>query len=137
METVVTEMAAASDVADARARTARILQEFSKFVQESATQESAKENAALKAHLATLAKDGTILKRAVALQNQALNAKTQELAAKEAELAAVSAAAEGLASRLKGAEAQNYALSVHLRQAADGAASASGMGGGGRGHDVF
>eukprot|EP00898_Chlorokybus_atmophyticus_P008957 jgi/Chlat1/9062/Chrsp94S08321 len=113
VEIVVQEMAAATDMQDARARASRILERFEQFMREHVGAAARKEFLQLRAQLAQMIKDNHILKRAVAIQN----ARQQEHAEKERELAELRQAVVQFQERLKHAEISNYALAMHLKQA--------------------
>jgi len=98
IEAFVGEMSRSRDVADARARAARALAAFEKFVDQRASDK-----------LQRLEKENSLLKRAVTIQNQRL-AEARECAHQSAN------DVHKLNDKLKQAEMSNYSLSVHLRQ---------------------
>mmetsp|Transcript_46180 Transcript_46180/g.117916 ORF Transcript_46180/g.117916 Transcript_46180/m.117916 type:complete len:287 (-) Transcript_46180:178-1038(-) len=113
INTVVAEMAAASDMDDARLRAAKVLQTFEQQVQKS-TKEAAKgEQAALTGQLAELQRDNGILKRAVQIQN----ARMQELAEKDQEVTRLQQMLQQYQEKVTALELSNYSLTLHLRQA--------------------
>ena len=67
---LVQEMQGAADLAQAHARAGHLLQQFEGDVTTKVVAAAAAENAALQNHVQALARDNTILKRAVAVQNQ-------------------------------------------------------------------
>ncbi|EFN57660.1 hypothetical protein CHLNCDRAFT_142806 [Chlorella variabilis] len=114
---VVHEMAAAKDMADARARASKVLQAFEQAaVQHSKHQGSAPDPERLRGQLCEAQRENQLLKRAVAIQN----ARLQELSGKEAEVAQLRQMLEGFQQKVHALEVQNYSLALHLKQAADG-----------------
>jgi len=109
----VSEMAAASDMSDARARAAHVLQQFERQIQGQQKQSLSKELATLNAHVAELTRGNTILKKAVQIQN----ARLQEVADKDDQLAALQQTLGQYQERIRSLEISNYSLSLHLRQA--------------------
>eukprot|EP00850_Spirogloea_muscicola_P016986 SM000142S00500 [mRNA] locus=s142:62990:64689:+ [translate_table: standard] len=144
VELVVTEMAAAVDLDDARARAARLLEAFERTVAERGEERARalqkalgdgiglaelpapvhplQENAALKEHLQSLLRDTHVLKRAVAIQHE----RQQEHEHCAAELAQLKQAIAQYQDQLRTLEVSNYALSMHLRQAQDSKSSMPG-----------
>mmetsp|Transcript_37988 Transcript_37988/g.82604 ORF Transcript_37988/g.82604 Transcript_37988/m.82604 type:complete len:278 (-) Transcript_37988:410-1243(-) len=112
---VVQEMAGATNLQEARDRAANLLHKFEAAVTEKASTQGqvAKENATLQVQVQALARDNTILKRAVAIQN----ARQQEHANREQEVAQLQQTIVQYQEQLRNAELHNYALSMHLRQA--------------------
>mmetsp|Transcript_13226 Transcript_13226/g.25298 ORF Transcript_13226/g.25298 Transcript_13226/m.25298 type:complete len:291 (-) Transcript_13226:629-1501(-) len=122
---IVQEMAGASDIADAHTKAERVLQAFAGEVTHRVSAAAAVENEGLKNHIQALARDNTILKRAVAIQNQ----RQQEYTTREAEVVQLQQTVVQYQEQLRHAELHNYALSMHLRQAAGGASQSGGVGG--------
>eukprot|EP00793_Prasinoderma_coloniale_P004644 PRCOL_00000405-RA len=110
---LVSEMSAATDIGDAKRRAARVLQTYAMAV---ACRGGDVENAQLREQVDALARDNTILKRAVAIQNN----RQQELAKTAAQVDELKRVVATQQEQLKQAEMSNYALSVHLRQATAG-----------------
>jgi hypothetical protein len=109
-------MAASSDLADARARAARLLSAFEAAVRSGAGGAGGDADA-LRGALDAALRDNAILKRAVAIQN----ARQQEAAAAaEAQVAELRAALAAQGSQLAAAQLSAYSLSVHLREALGG-----------------
>eukprot|EP00976_Prorocentrum_cordatum_P093364 1189342-Prorocentrum_minimum.AAC.4 len=108
-------MAGATNLQEARERAGNLLTQFEAAVTEKVSTKGplAKENAAMQTQLQALARDSTILKRAVAIQNQ----RQQEHAHREQEVAQLQQTIVQYQEQLRNAELQNYALSMHLRQA--------------------
>ncbi|CAA7407562.1 unnamed protein product [Spirodela intermedia] len=117
VEVLVREMMNAANVDDARARASAVLEVFEKSVAGrvavTATGTLQKENAVLKEQLEGLLRDNEILKRAVAIQHERqkeFDEKTQELHHLKQLLAQYQ-------EQLRTLEVNNYALSLHLKQA--------------------
>ncbi|CAA6670492.1 unnamed protein product [Spirodela intermedia] len=117
VEVLVREMMNAANVDDARARASAVLEVFEKSVAGrvtvNATGTLQKENAVLKEQLEGLLRDNEILKRAVAIQHERqkeFDEKTQELHHLKQLLAQYQ-------EQLRTLEVNNYALSLHLKQA--------------------
>lgn len=113
MQIIVSEMSAASDFEDAKARAARVFQSFEAQVQMAEKQAISGEMAALSAQMAELARGNTILKKAVQIQN----ARMHELADKDTQLASLQQALVQHQEKIRILELSNYSLSLHLRQA--------------------
>mmetsp|Transcript_64 Transcript_64/g.219 ORF Transcript_64/g.219 Transcript_64/m.219 type:complete len:338 (+) Transcript_64:350-1363(+) len=118
VDALVASMQQATDVADARARAAQALQAFEQAVQGAvqATTPGSQQQ------LAALQRDNTILKRAVAIQNnrlQDLAGAAQQLAAKDTELAELRNVAKQYHDRVQALELSNFSLAQHLKQATD------------------
>ena len=71
----------------------------------------------LKTHLAELQHNNSILKRAVAIQNN----RIQDLSSKEAESQQLKQLVAQLQEKCHGLELNNYSLAMHLRHATDSA----------------
>ncbi|KAL4425953.1 hypothetical protein ABPG75_009969 [Micractinium tetrahymenae] len=118
VDVVVQEMAAATDMPDARGRAARLLQAFEQAVVEHA-QHAAPQGAEverLRRQLGESQRENHLLKRAVAVQN----ARMQQLSSREAEVAQLRGMVEGYQQKVQALELQNYSLSMHLKAATDG-----------------
>ena len=125
---LVSEMSAAADLDDAKRRAARVLQTFATAV---ASAGGDAENARLCTQIDDLARENSILKRAVAT----LHNRHHEMFKEAGQVGDLKRLVAHQQEQLKQAEISNYTLQMHLRQAADG-------GGGGekhnrRGPDVF
>ena len=119
---------AAADLEDAKRRAARVLQTFATAV---ASAGGDAENARLCTQIDDLARENSILKRAVAT----LHNRHHEMFKEAGQVGDLKRLVAHQQEQLKQAEISNYTLQMHLRQAADG-------GGGGekhnrRGPDVF
>jgi len=112
---IVQEMAGAANLQEARDRASILLHRFEGAVATRATTQGpvAKENVTLQVQVQALARDNSILKRAVAIQNS----RQQEHAVREQEVAELKQTIVQYQEQLKNAEMQNYSLSLHLRQA--------------------
>ncbi|KAF5199705.1 Ubiquitin system component cue protein [Thalictrum thalictroides] len=113
----VSEMTTASDMDDARARAARVLEVLEKSIRTQAGAEAAnnlhKENMMMKEQMEVLMRDNGILKRAVAIQHD----RQKEADTKNHELQHMKQLVAEYQERLKTLEVNNYALTMHLRQA--------------------
>ncbi|PRW59117.1 CUE domain containing [Chlorella sorokiniana] len=132
IDIVVREMAAATDLADARARASKVLQAFEQVAVQHAKQGAPGDPEQLRGQLAEALRENQLLKRAVAIQNTRL----QELSGKEAEVAQLRQMLEGFQQKVHALEVQNYSLAMHLRQATDGK-DAMAAGGFNKNPDVF
>ena len=148
-EGLVGEMAAASDVGDARSRAATVLRGFEaalllRVAAAAAGSGSPAESsaAATAARAAALERDCSLLKRAVALQASRLQASAQQ---RQQESLALTRALQEARARVQQLELSNFALAAHLRAATEGGgvsgaggngggSGGGGMGGGGGGH---
>ncbi|KAH9715132.1 CUE domain-containing protein [Citrus sinensis] len=107
VELFVKEMTSATSMDDARARASRVLEILEKSIMARASDEAAqsfqKENATLKEQIETVIRENSILKRAVAIQHE--RQKDYENRNREYQ------------EQLRTLEINNYALSMHLKQA--------------------
>jgi len=111
VDTVVQEMSQSRDLDDARSRAAQLLEAFERMAKGAAMQETE----ALRAHVQTLERNNTILKRAVAIQASRQGEQEQQ-AHEVQELRKLVAQYQ---EQLQAAQVSNYSLSMHLRQAID------------------
>jgi hypothetical protein len=118
VETLVGEMAQATDIPDARGRAAKLLHSFEHFV----SSRVAAAPPQLAARLEESQRENAILKRAVQIQN----ARMQESAARDHELASLKTAVVQYQERLRHLELSNYSLALHLQKATGDAAVARG-----------
>lgn len=131
---VVHEMAAAKDMADARARASKVLQAFEHAALQHAKQQgSGAEAERLRLQLAEAQREGQLLKRAVAIQNL----RMQELSGKEAEVVQLRQMLEGYQQKVHALEVQNYSLALHLKQATDSKDAMQSSGFRGGNPDIF
>jgi len=108
IDAVVGQMAAARDMADARARARTFLEAFERQCRSRCESEGSEAKAKLE-------HDNQILKRAVAIQH----ARANEMQANAEEAQHLRKMCAELQEQLKQAELNNYSLSMHLRQAID------------------
>ncbi|KAA3486062.1 Doublesex and mab-3-related transcription factor 3 [Gossypium australe] len=117
VELFVREMLNASNIDDARARASRALEVFEKSIHAPAGAEVAQnlhqENMMLKEQLETLIQENTILKRAVAVQHE----RQKEYENQSQELQHLKQVISQYQEQLRTLEINNYALTVHLKQA--------------------
>ncbi|KAF8407154.1 hypothetical protein HHK36_006280 [Tetracentron sinense] len=117
VELFVREMMSASNMDDARARASRVLEVLEKSicarVGVEAVQSSHKENMMLKEQVEVLVRENTILKRAVAIQYE----RQKEYDNRSQELQHLKQLVSQYQEQLRTLEVNNYALSMHLRQA--------------------
>ncbi|XWS72962.1 hypothetical protein CRYUN_Cryun02cG0084500 [Craigia yunnanensis] len=117
VELFVREMLKASNIDDARARASRALEVLEKSIRALAGAEVAQnfhqENMMLKEQLETLIQENTILKRAVAVQHE----RQKEYENKSQELQHLKQLASQYQEQLRTLEVNNYALTIHLKQA--------------------
>ncbi|KAL5730165.1 hypothetical protein ACHQM5_003023 [Ranunculus cassubicifolius] len=117
VELLVKEMTSASDINDARARASRVLEVLEKSIRNQAGAESAdnihNENLALKEQMELLIRENGILKRAVAIQHE----RQKEVDNNNQELHHLKQLVSQYQERVKTLELNNYALTIHLKQA--------------------
>ncbi|KAL6337033.1 hypothetical protein AAG906_036347 [Vitis piasezkii] len=109
----VHEMMNATDLSDARARAARILEAFEKNVVSHSMELKELEHASLKEHLQNLLRDNQILKRAVAIQHDR-NLEQEERAREVQQLKDV---IRQYQEQVRALELNNYTLKLHLQRA--------------------
>ncbi|KAF8393161.1 hypothetical protein HHK36_021402 [Tetracentron sinense] len=117
VELFVREMMSASNMDDARAHASRVLEVLEKSICMRAGAEAAKsslkENLMLKEQVEALIRENTILKRAVAIQHE----RQKENDNRSQELQHLKQLASQYQEQLRTLEVNNYALTIHLRQA--------------------
>ncbi|KAI3973928.1 hypothetical protein MKX01_030504 [Papaver californicum] len=117
VELFVCEMTSASSVDDAKARASRLLEVLEKSIRSyasmEATRSSQKEYVMLKQQLETLIRENTILKRAVSIQHE----RQKEFDGTTQELQQLKQLVAQYQEQLRTLEVNNYALTIHLRQA--------------------
>ncbi|GMI81198.1 hypothetical protein like AT5G32440 [Hibiscus trionum] len=117
VELFVREMLNASNIDDARARASRALEVLEKSIHARAGAEVAQnfhqENKMLKEQLEALIQENTILKRAVAVQHE----RQKEYENQSQELQHLKQLASQYQEQLRTLEVNNYALTMHLKQA--------------------
>ncbi|KAI4355759.1 hypothetical protein L6164_004502 [Bauhinia variegata] len=113
----VKEMMSATNIDDARARAARMLEVLEKSISARASAEATdvilKENMILKEQIEGLMRENTILKRAVTIQHE----RQKEYEDKNQELQHLKQLVSQYQEQLRTLEANNYALAMHLKQA--------------------
>lgn len=117
VELFVREMTSASNMDDAKARAARALEALEKSILARAGAQASRnvhqENMLLKQQLEALIQENTVLKRAVAIQHE--RQKEHELRSQE--LQHLKQLVSQYQEQLRTLEVNNYALTVHLKQA--------------------
>lgn len=120
IEFFVSEMIMATSVDDARARAARLLEFLEKSISERAKAEAAdalqKENLMLKEHIEVLIKEKNSFKNAFRIQHERLS----DYEEKTQELQHMKQLVSQYQEQIRNLEVNNYALSMHLRQAQQG-----------------
>ncbi|KAF3679096.1 putative TBC1 domain family member 15-like [Capsicum annuum] len=116
VELFVGEMMNASNIDDAKARASRTLEMLEKSICARATEEAAgfqQENMMLKQQLEALIQENAILKRAVSIQHE----RQKEYEDRGNELNQLKQSLAQYQEQLRTLEVNNYALSMHLKQA--------------------
>jgi hypothetical protein len=117
VELFVREMMNASNMDDARTRASRALEFLEKSICARATAEAAQglqqENIMLKEQLQALVQENTVLKRAVSIQHE----RQKEFEDRSQELHNLKQMVSQYQEQLRTLEVNNYALTMHLRQA--------------------
>ncbi|KAK4771346.1 hypothetical protein SAY87_031878 [Trapa incisa] len=117
VELFVKEMMSATSLDDARARARRALEVFEQTVSSragaQAAENSQKEIVMLKQQIEALLRENTILKKAVAIQHE----RHKELEDKNRELHQLRQLVSQYQEQLRILEVNNYALTMHLKQA--------------------
>ncbi|KAL1554838.1 hypothetical protein AAHA92_15349 [Salvia divinorum] len=117
VELLVREVLTAANVEDAKARLSQALEALEKSICANATAEAAKsfqkENVVLKQHLEALLQENTILKRAVSIQHE----RQKEFEETGHELHQLKQLVSQYQEQLRTLEVNNYALTMHLKQA--------------------
>ncbi|XP_071716631.1 uncharacterized protein [Rutidosis leptorrhynchoides] len=117
VELFVTEMTTATSIDDARLRAMRVLESLEKSISERAAGEAAenlqKENIAFKEQIEVLLRENAILKRAVAIQHE----RQKEYDERTIEVQQLKQMLSQYQEQLRTLEVNNYALTIHLRQA--------------------
>uniref|UniRef100_A0A0E0ACD8 CUE domain-containing protein n=1 Tax=Oryza glumipatula TaxID=40148 RepID=A0A0E0ACD8_9ORYZ len=114
---VYPEMTNASDMGDARARASRALEVLEKSIVErtgaDAAQNLQKENMMLKEQLTVVLRENAVLKRAVAIQHE----RQKEFDERSQEVQSLKQLVVQYQEQLRTLEINNYALTMHLKQA--------------------
>ncbi|KAG6421155.1 hypothetical protein SASPL_117704 [Salvia splendens] len=117
VELLVREVLTAASVEDAKARLSQALEALEKSIYANATAEAAKsflkENVVLKQQLEALLQENTILKRAVSIQHE----RQKEFEETGHELHQLKQLVSQYQEQLRTLEVNNYALTMHLKQA--------------------
>ncbi|KAK6127978.1 hypothetical protein DH2020_038280 [Rehmannia glutinosa] len=117
VDLVVKEMMNASSIDDTKSRAARVLETLEKSINVRASGQVAegfhKENMMLKEQIEALLRDNAILKRAVAIQHE----RQKEYDEKNQEVLQLKQLVAQYQEQLRTLEMNNYALTLHLRQA--------------------
>ncbi|KAK9677222.1 hypothetical protein RND81_11G129100 [Saponaria officinalis] len=117
VELFVREMMSAASVDDARARAARVLETLEKSIRATAGAEAAekyqRENIVLKEQVQGLMRENVIFKRAVQIQHL----RQKEFDDKSQEVQQLKQLLSQYQEQLRALEVNNYALSMHLKQA--------------------
>ncbi|CDP10444.1 unnamed protein product [Coffea canephora] len=117
VEHFVGEMMSASNIDDAKARASRTLEVLEKSIRVHATVEAAQsfqqENVMLKQQLQALMQENNVLKRAVSIQHE----RQKEFDDRSQELHHLKQLVAQYQEQLRTLEVNNYALSMHLKQA--------------------
>lgn len=117
VEHFVREMMSASNIDDAKVRASRTLEVLEKSVRVHATAEAAQsfqqENVMLKQQLQALMQENNVLKRAVSIQHE----RQKEFDDRSQELHHLKQLVAQYQEQLRTLEVNNYALSMHLKQA--------------------
>ncbi|KAF3326028.1 CUE domain-containing protein [Carex littledalei] len=120
VELFVQEMTNASDMNDARSRATRALEVLEKSiisrVSPESTQNVQKENSLLKEHMEVVLRENAILKRAVAIQHD----RQKEQVEQNQEVQHLRQMVSQYQEQVRTLEVNNYALTMHLRQAQQG-----------------
>ncbi|XP_062199316.1 uncharacterized protein LOC133901821 [Phragmites australis] len=120
VEILVNEMVSASDTVDAKARASRVLEVFERSVIShigaEALQNFQKENSVYKEQSEAVIRENTILKKAVAIQHE----RQKECDERNQELQQLKQLVVQYQEQVRSLEVNNYALSMHLRQAQQG-----------------
>ncbi|THU73876.1 hypothetical protein C4D60_Mb04t27460 [Musa balbisiana] len=120
VELFVREMMSAADIDDARTRASRALEFLEKSIMARAGAEIMenlhKENMVLKEQVEVLLRENSVLKRAVAIQHD----RQKEYEEKSQELQHLKQLVSQYQEQVRTLEINNYALSMHLRQAQQG-----------------
>ncbi|XP_052176010.1 uncharacterized protein LOC127790508 [Diospyros lotus] len=117
VELFVREMMSATSIDDARLRATKVLKSLEKSISGRAGADAAesyhKENMMLKEHMESLLRENTILKRAVAIQHE----RQKEYEDRNQEVQHLKQLVSQYQEQLRTLEVNNYALTMHLRQA--------------------
>ncbi|PSS17835.1 Desmoplakin like [Actinidia chinensis var. chinensis] len=117
VELFVREMMSATSIDDARSRATRVLESLEKSISECAGAEAAqsyhKDHVMLREQIEIVLRENTILKRAVAIQHE----RQKEYDDRNQEVQHLKQMLSQYQEQLRTLEVNNYALTMHLRQA--------------------
>ncbi|XP_057503971.1 uncharacterized protein LOC130787600 [Actinidia eriantha] len=117
VELFVREMMSATSIYDARSRATRVLESLEKSISERAGAEAAqsyhKDHVMLREQIEVVLRENTILKRAVAIQHE----RQKEYDDRNQEVQHLKQMLSQYQEQLRTLEVNNYALTMHLRQA--------------------
>lgn len=114
VDLLVQEMAAASDLEDARRRAARVLQSFEAFLTaRKGDVPGTPDKSSANMKLEEVLRENVILKKAVQIQN----AKLQESTIKDQEIESLKHLVSEYQEKVKALELNNYSLALHLQKA--------------------
>ncbi|GAA0153446.1 hypothetical protein LIER_37676 [Lithospermum erythrorhizon] len=120
VELFVREMSSASGIDDAKARASRALEVLEKDISARVSAEAAQvfqqENVTLKQQIEALLQENSILKRAVSIQHE----RQKEFDDRGVEVQQLKQLIEQYQEQLRTLEVNNYALTMHLKQAQQG-----------------
>lgn len=120
VELFVREMMSATSIDDARSRATRVLESLERSISAHVGAEAAecfnKENMMLKEQIEVCLKENSILKRAVAIQHE----RQKEYDDRNQEVQQLKQLMAQYQEQLRTLEVNNYALTMHLRQAQQG-----------------
>ncbi|KAD6794539.1 hypothetical protein R6Q59_021484 [Mikania micrantha] len=120
VELFVTEMTSATSIDDARLRAMRVLESLEKSMTKHAAGDAAetlyKENIVFKEQIEVLLRENAILKRAVAIQHE----RQKEYDERTVEVQQLKQLLSQYQEQLRTLEVNNYALTMHLKQAQGG-----------------
>ncbi|KAG9146235.1 hypothetical protein Leryth_007936 [Lithospermum erythrorhizon] len=120
VELFVKEMSSASDINDAKARASRALEALEKSISARVTADAAQvfqqENVILKQQIEALLQENSILKRAVSIQHE----RHKEFDDRGLEVQQLKQVVAQYQEQLRTLEVNNYALTMHLKQAQQG-----------------
>ncbi|CAN6166204.1 unnamed protein product [Urochloa humidicola] len=115
-EVLVNEMSRASNMDDAKACASKVLEFFQSRISAEALQNFQKENLIYKEQFEAVIRENAILKKAVAIQHE----RQKEQDERSQELQQLKQLVVQYQEKVRSLEVNNYALSMHLRQAQQG-----------------
>ncbi|CAM0147984.1 unnamed protein product [Urochloa decumbens] len=115
-EVLMNEMSCASNTDDAKARASKVLEFFQSRICAEALQNFQKENSIYKEQFEAVIRENAILKKAFAIQHE----RQKEQDERSQELQQLKQLVVQYQEKVRSLEVNNYALSMHLRQAQQG-----------------